>query len=435
MSYVRGDASGSLRTRIKETNESFATHLPSIQAASRALQNDLEIYNDEPWPHPISPPKGTFEPGLVEVNGRLIRRALDDCRIYQLDMQRSSQNHEYVDMYIISTDVLEAHQHDAEKHIAWENAGSQLDQGFAGHIRNETSTTANKAKDVANGHQGANANIPTSLEPNTSRSRGSTSNIKNLVILCQPVPQPENMLNTFTHALCEYPNVEASPVLSMTLRDTTPLMQSPTTHRKNILLHLEVGLDGVDALCQGRIRIPESSGWKKNIRERRSGRTGVSKSGDGGFSAEIEHKLQKRGYGQGWWFFFGIRFVATELDRTAGKGGRWVCFGSPFEACTWSAGIQEVVYLGGGKDATGGIVPRSRTTTERFNTRFSIGGTTCIDLFDGAEQWRSGVWKNVREAMAHDSLLVSFLCTNGKPVMSKKRPFKREDTSDDASGV
>ena len=434
MAYFRGHTSASPCTRIEERNEHFAARLESIQAKSRALQNALGIYNDNPWPHPPIPTKEAVEPGVLEKNGRVIRRALDNGRLYELEMRRSSEKCEYIDMSIGSGDIPEARQQNVEEHIACGNAASQFSEGFAGLVRNEVSTTVKMVKDAAARHQEADASIPTSPVHNQHRSNRSTSNAETLDILCTPVPQPENMLDTFTHAICRYPDLEVAPILTMTLRDTTPPILSPTTNRNKMLLHFEVGLDGVDGLCQGRVRIPENLDWKKNIREPRLGRIGILKSGDGSFSAELQREQLERGYGLGWWLFFGVRFALTELERASGKGGKWVCFGFPFEASTWWTGNQETVIVGGGKDAMDQSLPRYKMEAQRFGTRFSTGGTACMDLFDGAEEWKGGVWKDVRKAMAHDSLLVSFLCSDGKVGGSKKRPFDSDDTADDASG-
>lgn len=221
------------------------------------------------------------------------------------------------------------------------------------------------------------------------------------------VPDPVKMPGTFTGAICHQKEFSASPILTLTLMDTPspppPPKRRPIASGSKFILHFEVGLDGVEALCQGQFTIDQSSHWKDNIHAKRLGK---GEKVDAGVQ---EPNQIIKGNGEGRWLFFGVRFKQTGKDERKGKGGKWACFGVPTEACSHIASNSELARYGGGFDGQGNIVPPYSAKVQRMQSRFSTGGIACMDLWQGADEWRGGVWAEVKHAMARNGLLVSFL--------------------------
>lgn len=235
------------------------------------------------------------------------------------------------------------------------------------------------------------------------------------------VPDPIKMPNTFTNAICHQQQLHIRPILTLTLKDTTPAMHLVTSKRNELLLHLEIGLDGVEAMCQGQFTIDESSYWKLNVREKRLGKLGTLKSGVGGHSKRLEEDQIQKGLGQGLWIFFGIRFKQSGKEKRKGKGGKWACFGIPLEACSGISCQSETAVIGGGSDGEGIEVAKTSVKVERMECRFSSGGIACMDLWQGAEEWEGGVWSKIKTAMANNGLAISFLTVMEEIVTNKMR--------------
>ena len=228
-----------------------------------------------------------------------------------------------------------------------------------------------------------------------------------------PVPQPHNMPNTLTEAICNYMPLEAKPILTLTLERVDPPVPAPTDQRCILLKHFEVGLDGVEGLCQGTAKIPENSEVTAD-RERRVGKIGTFKDGDGGFYRALKSAQQKeQQYGKGYWYFFGVKFKQTSKERKLRRGGKWLLFGAPIEA-VYHLDIKKrqenvTISLGGGVDKSGTTIKPFKADFKRTHTLFSRGGVAPMDIWQGGEDWDDGVFKEIRAAMANNGLRVGFL--------------------------
>ena len=228
-----------------------------------------------------------------------------------------------------------------------------------------------------------------------------------------PVPQPDNMPNTLTEAICNYIPLEAKSILTLTLERVDPPVPSPTDQRCILLKHFEIGLDGVEGLCQGTARIPETLKVAAE-RERRVGKLGTFKQGDGGFYRSLKSAQQKdQQYGKGYWYFFGVKFKQTSRERKLRRGGKWLLFGAPIEA-VYHLDIKRsqenvAVVLGGGVDKSGTWIKPFEANFKRTHTLFSRGGLAPMDIWQGGEDWDDGVFGDIRAAMANNGLRVGFL--------------------------
>ena len=228
-----------------------------------------------------------------------------------------------------------------------------------------------------------------------------------------PVPQPEKMPNTLTEAICSYIPLEAKSILALTLERVDSPVPSPTDRRCILLKHFEIGLDGVEGLCQGTARIPETIETTAE-RERRVGKIGTFKRGDGGFYRSLKHAQQReQQYGKGYWYFFGVKFKQTGKEKKLRRGGNWLLFGAPIEA-VYHMDIKRnqenmAVTLGGGVDKSGNAVNPFKANFKRTHTLFSRGGIAPMDIWAGGEDWDDGVFQEIRDAMACNGLRVGFL--------------------------
>lgn len=232
------------------------------------------------------------------------------------------------------------------------------------------------------------------------------------------VPQPEKMHGSLTEAICNYMPLEAKPILTLTLERVDPPTASPTTRRCILLKHFEIGLDGVEGLCQGTAKIPETSETTAD-REARVGRIGTWKQGDGGFYRSLKSAQQKdQQYGKGYWYFFGVRFKQVGKERRLRRGGKWLLFGAPIEA-VYHLDVKRsqenvTVQLGGGVDASGNDVRSFEANFKRTHTLFSRGGIAPMDVWKGGENWDDGVFQEIKAAMANNGLRVGFLYANSQ---------------------
>ena len=242
-----------------------------------------------------------------------------------------------------------------------------------------------------------------------------------------PVPQPEHMPNTLTEAICNYIPLEAKSILTLTLERVDPPVPSPTDHRCILLKHFEVGLDGVEGLCQGTARMPETLEATAE-RETRVGKLGTFKQGDGGFYRSLRSAQQKdQQYGKGYWYFFGVKFRQTSRERKLKRGGKWLLFGAPIEA-VYHLDIKRsqenvAVLLGGGVDKSGTAIKPFEANFKRTHTLFSRGGLAPMDIWPGGEDWDDGVFKDIRTAMAHNGLRVGFLYADTQTFTPRPRSF------------
>ena len=242
-----------------------------------------------------------------------------------------------------------------------------------------------------------------------------------------PVPQPDRMPGTLTAAICSYVPLEAKSILTLTLERVDTPTSSPTQHRCILLKHFEVGLDGVEGLCQGTAKIPETLEVAAE-RERRVGKTGTFKQGDGGFYKALKSAQQKdQRYGKGYWYFFGVKFKQTSKERQAKMGGKWFLFGAPIEAVDHldirTTQENTNIVLGGGVDGSGTAVHPFTANFKRTHTLFSRGGIAPMDIWPGGDDWDDGVFDDIRAAMANHGLRVGFLYADSQSSPPKPRGF------------
>ena len=226
------------------------------------------------------------------------------------------------------------------------------------------------------------------------------------------VPDPQDMPGTLTEALCSWHYPLAKPLLALTLDDVTTSIVNPHQQMCVLLHHFEVGLDGVEAIVRGYVQIPETI-ERRQQREERLQKLGMRKSGDGGFSGALKRAQQDKTYGQGLWVFYGIRFKQTLREKEVGKRAKWLCIGVPREACNKLkvpiGHESEVVMLGGGFSSSGSKTDRYKSRMTRKYLLMCKGGIAPIDAWEEAEDWKEGLLRKLRAAMANNGLRVSYL--------------------------
>ena len=242
-----------------------------------------------------------------------------------------------------------------------------------------------------------------------------------------PVPQPDKMPDTLTAAICSYVPLEAKSILTLTLERVDSPIASPTQHRCVLLKHFEVGLDGVEGLCQGTAKIPETPEVAAE-RERRVGKIGTFKQGGGGFYKALKCAQQKdQLYGKGYWYFFGVKFKQTSKERKAKMGGKWFLFGAPIEAVDHldirTTQENTNIVLGGGVDGSGTAIHPFTANFKRTHTLFSKGGIAPMDIWPGGDDWDDGVFGDIRAAMANHGLRVGFLYADSQSFTPKPSGF------------
>ncbi|MCJ1466271.1 hypothetical protein MMC07_004890 [Pseudocyphellaria aurata] len=348
-------------------NRNLRDRMPMVQQASRRLQSALEIFDSDPWPTPIVPLQAHRD--LVESNTSRLRDCMGMFETLAVDMARKTEDLEFLD------------------HRA-------LDFSEEEHTK-ATSKDSRAVLGAASGDA-----TPKGGQPEAALAQYIMSSPQ------RAIPDPPSMPGTFTNAICHQKELLMVPVLALTMMDMTPSMHAPTVQRCVLLSHLEVGLDGVEALCQGCATIDESEYWRENVREPRIGRLGIGKAGSGGYSESLKQEQLQKGMGRGNWLWFGIKFQQSGEEKKKGKGGKWACFGVPIEALQGEVKEKGTAKCGGGVDGDGIEVPMHDVNVTRMTFRLSIGGIACMDLWEGAEHWRDGAWEGIKKAMAQNGLLV-----------------------------
>lgn len=272
--------------------EHFRARLPFVQEASRRFQNALDIRNEESWPIP-SMAGSAIDSITYEVNTAALGQALDECRKFQLAMDRSTERDELLDGTITGLKTRKV----KEKV----------------KIKQEDDETSDLA--------GLQMGEPTTPQSETDKENMSPT--KEVPHDYPQFPDPQKMAGSFTDAICQYDHFTVRPVLTLTLTDTTPSMVNPAAERTILLKHFEVGLDGVESIVAGEVVIPESLVWTKFVREDRLGKLGTLKNGRGGYSAELEAHQRRCRHGEGRWMFYGIKFKQSRQELKMGQG-KWV---------------------------------------------------------------------------------------------------------------
>lgn len=445
------------KKRVREARDKhLRDRMPRVQQSSRRLQSALEILDTDPWPTPIVPFQ--VHKDLVKSNTVHLRNALRLCEVFAVDMARKTEKLDFLD-----DRVLEFHQEKPETMAAKQeqsvaepeevdpatkyfedqpytsvdrdtldavmtDAGHETTPKMGSTIQDAVSGEATpKALDISEASdedaspRGDQHNIALSKEARDESESKGNSNMafaqRGKDSPQSAIPDPLSMRGTFTNAICHQKEFLPAPILALTMIDVTRAIHAPTRPRCVLLSHLEVGLDGVEALCQGFVTIDESTYWRENVREPRIGRLGIVKAGRGGYSEALEQEQLKKGMGQGGWLWFGIKCQQSGKERKKGKGGKWACFGVPMEAMQQGEREEGTAMYGGGVDGDGNTVPRTEVKVERLTCRISVGGIACMDLWEGAEQWQSGAWGKIKKAMARSGLLIRFVVPRDEEMM------------------
>ena len=226
------------------------------------------------------------------------------------------------------------------------------------------------------------------------------------------VPEPSMMPSTFTNVICQQDEFRVAPVLTLSLTDRLPLTLNPGLGQSELLLHLEVGLDGVEAICRGEVKIKTSTYGKKDVYEKPFRTPGITDSRDG--------KADER------WIFFGIRFQQTDEERANAKCGKWACWGFPKLACSQFKKTRENIICGGVTDSQGAEIPEYKINISRTELLSSFGGMAAMDLWEGALDWKDEVWGKIVHSMDFNSLETSFLFADSTAYQVPRRRRKNE---------
>lgn len=380
-----------MRRARESYDKHLSGHMPVVQQASRRLQSALEIFDADPWPTPIIPSQRHDD--LVKSNTFHLRHFLRIYKVFAADMARKTENLDFLDHR-----ALEFYEETEKMAAKQEVFDAEPGDAVMMDDEDETNPKMSGTIQVATSGEGP----PKALHTKPTDSR--------IMALPQHSPQspiPESLLmpGTFSNVICHQKEFSAIPILALTM-DITSAMQAPNVRRCVLLSHLEVGLDGVEALCQGYVTIDESTYWRENVRESRVGRLGLVKRGAGGYSEALKQEQLKKGMGRGEWLWFSIKFQRSGKERKKGKGGKWACFGVPIEAMKQGVMEEGTAMHGGGVNEEGDEVPKYEVKVKRMTYRLSIGGIGCMDLWERAEQWQNGAWGRIRKAMAHNGLLI-----------------------------
>ena len=189
-------------------------------------------------------------------------------------------------------------------------------------------------------------------------------------------------------------------------------MLNPKVDRCVLLQHFGVGLDGVEAIIRGQVIVPETVAVKAE-REERLQELGTRKLGDGSYYNIFKKAQEDISNGKGWWLFWGLRFKQTKTEKKLKKPAKWLFFGAPMEAVDHLAVPMRqqrmIVLLGGGPGGAGATVGRYPAEMKRSQLRMCKGGIASIDVWPGAADWQNGILRRVQDAMADNSLRVTFL--------------------------
>lgn len=453
----------------KARDMNLTDRLPFVQEIACRIQSHLEIHNTSEWPKPVNEEATDTR---IEANKLTIQDALEGCKDYALEIRRVSSKKQFIDDSVkgfktrafgknelgdagngesVPTKTVvktlneakkaEPHREVTAKEVKSEKGG-QSKQMNGEAEKPENGSSDGNVEEMNSALEGKDALKDVEM-PEFAQGNGPIADLKAPRLRNPPVPQPLNMPDSITKALCSHA-VQAYPILSLTLVDQNPLMSAPMRPRAVLLHHFEVGLDGVEALCHGQVKTKET----KEVlyeREKRVQQMRTLKKGDGGFYHALKTEQESKGYGQGWWVFYGVKFKQTPKEKKCRKGGKWMCFALPIEAqspmsVAKRAGSMEVTLGGGkwppysfmgfllddlrrqlanrppmtGKGRCGKEMPKRKANTKRVSSLFSRGGVAPMDIWQGGEDWEDGVFEDIKRAMAKFSLRISFLYEDGE---------------------
>ena len=77
-----------IRTSPKVTKERFLASLANVQAASRRLQNETGVRNEEAWPTPSKKVASEIDQRVYAANVAALEDAIGGCKMFCVDMER-----------------------------------------------------------------------------------------------------------------------------------------------------------------------------------------------------------------------------------------------------------------------------------------------------------------------------------------------------------
>ena len=444
--HLLGSSPGlAIREREERRNhrKHVKDHWPRVINASACLQNALGIRNTAEWPTPSLPHGGT-DRCIIEQNGFKIREALSECEQLAVEMDRSSKLRQFLDhtaidledrgTSIIKTEGIQKQQLEGQT----ESRGFPLfGVGNGGTISRNVSGDR-KIQEATNESPFGGVLLPFQQSPSTGHFEelkqgfgGKTLSPRledaftasyDAATDGEDFPNPLKMPGSFTAAICSRPAFTVMPLLSLTMKDVVPPTHSPTTPRCKLIRQFELGLDGVQGIITGKVIVPESPSWTR-MRERRLGKLGLEKLGDGAYSKDLQQKQESDGWGQGEWLFFGIKFKRNVKDNE-GVPGKWLCFGAPVEAVEKRASTEQSVEIGGANVNLGHYQPVHKEVFLRDSTLFCLGGTACMDTWPKGDRWNNEILSHLSYAMANVGLLVETLRNPPSSDNITRKPFE-----------
>ena len=130
-------------------------------------------------------------------------------------------------------------------------------------------------------------------------------------------PIPEQL----TTALCKAISLRVKPILSLTLEDLNTDLITPMTTPHNVIQHLEVGLDGVQALIYGEAYLGKDDELSADPQSHKYLPAG----------SRYDSESTPPDVWRGWWHIFGI-MANHKHQKSMEMRSSWLCFGVPSEA-------------------------------------------------------------------------------------------------------
>ena len=225
-------------------------------------------------------------------------------------------------------------------------------------------------------------------------------------------PDPENIPGSFTNALCQLTQFLVQPCISLTLTDEETSPHDAKQSISKMLHHFEIGLDGVEGIIRGQVAISVSREWTQMADQRLNPLHSIIQ-GVNGQHSRLAASPDLEGYARPVWVFFGIKFKQSGKEKKKGSG-KWVCFGAPaesFRRCDGGDVQHKVIPLGLQCPEEEPFIRRVHVS--RLSVRMSAGGSGCMDLYKGAEDYAEGLWERVQQKMGRVELGVTVLLHQG----------------------
>ena len=303
----------------QERDRLYASRYPLAQAVSKTLQSSLDLYNGSTWPLP----ELMIEEANVErrtENAEKIRETLKGCTNFGVYSYRASGKGGYLDPHLVRSYKV---------------------GGIFGKLGPQVSGSGiNSSYDAGMDSSSA---IPTAHEvPLNTEAKQDTSHVA-LETMSYEIP------GSVMESMCNAATIQAEPILSLTLEDTSTEMNTPAQAQQILLHHFEVGFDGVEAIIHGQARFHGAIAqahlsWKSHL-------TAVGKNTCANHEQSLGLGDIDTRSGDQWWIFFGVQYKHPAHNANDDRKTRWLCFGLPKVAAMFIGQDEEMVEveIGGGE--------------------------------------------------------------------------------------